>query len=128
MAEPLEQIYTDGACGLSWDDSIITSMTPTPSARCPFEYFHEYEDGECIPLSMDDIPTYHIVRPTAEGGEEPRIAKPRMEIVIKYVDGFGGWGWYLSLDGEDFDSPYASLDTALDMARLEARFLEGANT
>ena len=27
-------------CGLSWDDGIVTSMTPTPSARCPFEAFH----------------------------------------------------------------------------------------
>ncbi len=49
-------------------------------------------------------------------------------IVIEYKDGFNGWGWYLSLDGEDFDSPYASLDTALDMARLEAKFLEGRAT
>jgi hypothetical protein len=31
---------TCGHCGLSWDDSISTSMTPTPSARCPFEAFH----------------------------------------------------------------------------------------
>lgn len=27
-------------CGRSWDDAIATSMTPTPSGRCPFEYFH----------------------------------------------------------------------------------------
>lgn len=27
-------------CGLSWDDGIVTSMTPAPSARCPFEAFH----------------------------------------------------------------------------------------
>lgn len=31
---------TCGTCGLSWDDSIVTSMTPAPSSRCPFEYFH----------------------------------------------------------------------------------------
>ena len=35
---------TCGVCGLSWDDSIVTSMTPAPSARCPFESFHD--DGE----------------------------------------------------------------------------------
>jgi len=29
-----------GTCGLSWDDGIVTSMTPAPSARCPFEAFH----------------------------------------------------------------------------------------
>lgn len=32
---------TCGDCGLSWDDAIGTSMTPAPSARCPFEYFHK---------------------------------------------------------------------------------------
>lgn len=34
---------TCGTCGLSWDDDKVTSMTPTPSARCPFEAFHEPE-------------------------------------------------------------------------------------
>jgi hypothetical protein len=32
-----------GTCELSWDDAIITSWTPAPSARCPFEYFHKGE-------------------------------------------------------------------------------------
>jgi hypothetical protein len=35
---------TCGHCGLSWDDGIVTSMTPAPSARCPFEAFHIYEE------------------------------------------------------------------------------------
>ena len=35
---------TCGTCGLSWDDSISTSMTPVPSGRCPFEPFHPDED------------------------------------------------------------------------------------
>lgn len=34
-----------GHCGKAWDDSISTSMTPTPSGRCPFEYDHEYPEG-----------------------------------------------------------------------------------
>jgi hypothetical protein len=34
---------TCGECGLTWDDGISTEWTPTPSARCPFEYFHVYE-------------------------------------------------------------------------------------
>lgn len=33
---------TCGHCGLSWDDAVVTSMTPAPSARCPFEAFHHY--------------------------------------------------------------------------------------
>ena len=58
-----ERIYTDGNCGLSWDDSIITSWTPTPSARCPFEYFHVYENDEAIELEPDDIPEDFPVQP-----------------------------------------------------------------
>lgn len=38
-------LATCGECGLSWDDGVSTSITPTPAARCPFEYFHA-EDGE----------------------------------------------------------------------------------
>lgn len=29
-----------GACSRMWDDGTPTSMTPTPSGRCPFEYYH----------------------------------------------------------------------------------------
>lgn len=42
--EPAKSRATCGSCGLSWDDGISTSMTPTPSARCPFEYFHQSGD------------------------------------------------------------------------------------
>jgi hypothetical protein len=28
------------SCGRWWDDAVSTSWTPTPSGRCPFEYFH----------------------------------------------------------------------------------------
>ena len=34
---------TCGYCGLSWDDGISTQWTPTPSGRCPFEYYHIYD-------------------------------------------------------------------------------------
>lgn len=33
---------TCGDCGRSWDDAIVTSMTPAPAARCPFESFHNH--------------------------------------------------------------------------------------
>ena len=42
----MSDLATCGNCGRTWDDSIITSMTPAPAARCPFEYFH---DGEEVP-------------------------------------------------------------------------------
>ena len=34
---------TCGTCGVSWDDVKVTSITPAPSARCPFESFHKSE-------------------------------------------------------------------------------------
>jgi hypothetical protein len=51
---------TCGACELSWDDSIPTSMTPTPSARCPFENFHITADDwvkrfEAQGIDLDDV-------------------------------------------------------------------------
>jgi hypothetical protein len=42
---PLIDAATDpvqcGECRLWWDDAIATAWTPAPTARCPFEYFHE---------------------------------------------------------------------------------------
>ena len=35
---------TCGHCKLSWDDGKVTSWTPAPAARCPFEYFHLYPE------------------------------------------------------------------------------------
>jgi len=29
-----------GTCGRIWNDAISTGMTPVPSGRCPFEYYH----------------------------------------------------------------------------------------
>lgn len=54
---------TDGACGLTWDDSIVTSMTPAPSGRCPFEAFHVYDGFECEELEPDEIPPDWPVQP-----------------------------------------------------------------
>jgi len=31
-----------GTCGRAWDDDKSTGLTPTPSGRCPFEYWHRY--------------------------------------------------------------------------------------
>lgn len=42
---PAADIVTCGACRRSWDDAVPTSLTPAPSARCPFEYDHDSPDG-----------------------------------------------------------------------------------
>lgn len=49
-----EDRSTCGTCGLSWDDGKVTSMTPAPSGRCPFESFHSQDDEEedsLLPMS-----------------------------------------------------------------------------
>lgn len=35
------EMATCGNCGKSWNDALMSSMTPAPSARCPYEYIHE---------------------------------------------------------------------------------------
>lgn len=46
---------TCGTCGRSWDDNIITEWTPAPSARCPFEYFHEESDPTLEEVQRDTL-------------------------------------------------------------------------
>lgn len=43
-----DKMATCGHCNLSWDDTIPTSWTPTPSGRCPFEYFHKYPEQDIV--------------------------------------------------------------------------------
>jgi hypothetical protein len=41
-----KDLLTCGTCDRSWDNAVPTSWTPAPSARCPFESFHDYpEEG-----------------------------------------------------------------------------------
>lgn len=44
LEDEAKQHATCLTCERSWDDGVITSMTPAPSARCPFEDFHMDED------------------------------------------------------------------------------------
>lgn len=41
-----------GACGRSWDDAVTTASTPTPGARCPFEYDHDKPFGRWYDTSF----------------------------------------------------------------------------
>lgn len=62
-----ERAVTCGTCGLTWDDAIVTSMTPAPAARCPFEPFHldESDDfnatAEFLPMDPEDEGTLPCV-------------------------------------------------------------------
>lgn len=44
MGKVIVRLATCGTCGRTWNDALITSRTPAPSARCPFEDEHKYED------------------------------------------------------------------------------------
>lgn len=44
--EVVEDWVTCGHCGRRWNDALMTSRTPAPAARCPFEDEHEYEDSD----------------------------------------------------------------------------------
>lgn len=35
-----------GTCRRGWDDTVSTSVTPTPSGRCPWEDEHTYEEDD----------------------------------------------------------------------------------
>lgn len=37
---PIKRMAQCGTCGLWWNDARISSLTPVPSARCPFETAH----------------------------------------------------------------------------------------
>lgn len=51
-------------CDRTWDDSTPTSMTPTPSGRCPFEDYHAPEAAEEQPC------VYVVLRWEKDEGDE----------------------------------------------------------
>ncbi len=38
--KPIIKMAECGTCHFQWNDALITSITPTPSSRCPNEYGH----------------------------------------------------------------------------------------
>lgn len=44
--EHVPEMKTCGHCLRTWDDGMISHLTPAPSARCPFEYAHTHKDGD----------------------------------------------------------------------------------
>lgn len=54
---------TCGECERSWNDAAISSMTPTPSGRCPYEAVH---DDELYAAFADPLLPAHVYRALAE--------------------------------------------------------------
>ncbi len=54
------RLATCGDCGRSWDDAIATEWTPSPSGRCPFEYYHDtvYDDNPSVRRIGDIVHDY----------------------------------------------------------------------
>ena len=50
---PAKDRVTCNGCGLSWDDGVVTTYTPAPSGRCPFEYFHEDYEESCKRMRLE---------------------------------------------------------------------------
>ena len=63
-----EDVATCGECGRSWDDGVSTSMTPAPSGRCPFEYFHDALDA-CVHCGQAVERDEHGTLVDATGGD-----------------------------------------------------------
>lgn len=67
-------------CERWWDDAIVTAYTPAPSARCPFEEFHEHSEpnGRTI-KPLDAVPF---------GGPD-RTNEDRIDTGRQIVDAYG---------------------------------------
>lgn len=82
---------TCGECGLSWDDTIPTAYTPAPSARCPFEQFHEMDEpAEDEPITAEDraiileaLETWRAFGRYGDGRDEFRA---RVQTVIDKIE------------------------------------------
>lgn len=49
-----------GTCGRYWDDGISTGITPVPSGRCPFEYFHGEPDRVRYVIVPDSAACWNV--------------------------------------------------------------------
>jgi hypothetical protein len=54
------EVATCGVCGRSWNDAAVSSWTPAPSGRCPFEYEHEDEEDEEETVEVVYEVTIHV--------------------------------------------------------------------
>jgi hypothetical protein len=84
---------TCGTCGRTWDDAVITSMTPAPSARCPFESLHAHTVAEHLAeghrvVAWWSIPYTH----------EVELAEDGSTILVDSTDGNAGD----ALDDDEF--------------------------
>lgn len=82
-------------CRLSWDDGKVTSITPSPAGRCPFEFFHDDGDVKENEWTLTGAPVVarakgEILADIQSGRVPPTVAT--FAELHDYVDanGYGG--------------------------------------
>jgi len=80
------EIATCGTCGRSWNDAAVSSMTPAPSGRCPFEYEHDELEAGTPGTTYTATPaTYHD--PAGRLADFARYARDELERILAELEG-----------------------------------------
>lgn len=94
-------VATCGECGLSWDDTIPTTYTPAPSARCPFEAFHEMDEPESEEVDEPISTWFTITREYNGAPDGPKFIVRRH--AVHYEGGHDtqedAWAWVAEQNG-----------------------------
>jgi len=89
---PIIDAVTCGTCGRTWNDAAVSSMTPAPSGRCPFETEHvsvldllagaNFSDGDMIDTRE--------LADAIEDLEETDADRLAVEALFEEISDFGG--------------------------------------
>ena len=83
-----ESRCTCGTCGRSWDDAVVTSLTPAPAARCPFEDYHPLTWADANPEDAEELAELEAAAGECESDED---ARTRIEEDALSVEVRSGW-------------------------------------
>jgi hypothetical protein len=113
---PFSRPMICGTCGLAWDDDAVTSMTPAPSARCPFEPFHADEpEPDATPASV--LATLERKHKEAVDYFET-YDRPSSEIEGGWLDDDGSWSsWEAEAEGGRAEATRDAFAEALEIVR-----------
>lgn len=71
--QPIIDTVTCEQCGRSWNDALITSRTPVPSGRCPFEDSHDNQgEDHCEACGAPDDGTQSYCEQCGEALIDPK--------------------------------------------------------
>ena len=138
---------TCGTCGRTWDDGVSTGITPAPSARCPFEPFHDEpvlptsswalaKLADCGEPDSSTSPGAEWLQLVAREGQERRAEEPDGDLddlIWEVADGLvpiytsERWAVFVDLAAwqEDLDEAGLSLGAAADLTEAAGVALLG---